>query len=133
MTKLLTDREVLKVLQSGTPLARAWKKFSSHAAKIEQAGMQRTPPTPIEVRRMELTATEEILAAYNGPSAGFCQPMDKGVAPPQKWMITFDDRDMSIEIYHDEAEAIAAFEARNVQWNCYLWTLVPKIKPKGSA
>lgn len=62
----LSDTEVMAVLRSDTPLNRARAKFSHHAAGIENAALQRRVPGPIEVRRMEIEAAEEITRAYLG-------------------------------------------------------------------
>lgn len=59
-----TDAEVMAELRSDSRLNKARQIFSSRAAGIEQAGMQRRPPGPIEVRRMEFEAVEAIIAAY---------------------------------------------------------------------
>lgn len=63
----MTDDEVLKALTADTPLNRARREFSSACGRIEQAQLQRKPPSPIEVRRMEFEAVERILKA-----AGLC-------------------------------------------------------------
>lgn len=64
MSPRRTDDEVMEALRTDTPLNRARRQFSSHWAGIEQAGEQRRPPGPIEVRRMEFEAVEAILKAY---------------------------------------------------------------------
>jgi Protein of unknown function (DUF550) len=61
--KKLSDREVLDAMQADTPVNRVRKVFSGEAARIEQAGMQRIPPAPIEYRRMEFEAAEKMIAA----------------------------------------------------------------------
>lgn len=59
-----TDAEVIEILGSKSSLDRARQVFSSWAAKIEQAGQQRKPLQPIELRRMEFEAAEAVIAAY---------------------------------------------------------------------
>lgn len=59
----MTDREVLDILQSNTPLGRGVREFSNQYGTIEQAGMQRRPPGPIEVRRLQIEAVKKIAAA----------------------------------------------------------------------
>ena len=59
----MTDKEVLEALGLNTPLNRARIVFSSMCAKIEQSGMQRKPPSSIEIRRMEFEAIRKIAAA----------------------------------------------------------------------
>ena len=58
-----TDAEVMAELRSDSALNKARAKFSHWAATIEQEGMQRRPAGPIEIRRLEFEAVEEILAA----------------------------------------------------------------------
>jgi hypothetical protein len=60
----MTDAEILKHLGTSSNLNEARKKFSSWTARIEQALSQATPISPIELRRMEFEAVEEIVAAY---------------------------------------------------------------------
>lgn len=55
-----TDDEVMALLRSADPLNKARMVFSSWSAKIEQAGQQREPLTPIEMRRLEFEAVEKI-------------------------------------------------------------------------
>jgi hypothetical protein len=59
----MTDAEVLEALKSDTPLNRARAVFRSASAQIETAQEQRSPPGPIEVRRMEFEAVRRIAAA----------------------------------------------------------------------
>lgn len=66
MSNRLSDEGVIQLLQSDSPLNKARKEFSHGAARIEQAGQQRTPLSPVEMRRMEFEVVEKIIAAYNG-------------------------------------------------------------------
>jgi hypothetical protein len=59
----MTDAEVMAELRSDTPLNRARGVFSDRWAGLEQAGMQRRTPGPIEVRRMEFEAVKAIAKA----------------------------------------------------------------------
>jgi len=61
--KKLSDREVLDAMKEDTPVNRVRRVFSGEAARIEQAGMQRLTPGPIEYRRMEFEAAEKLIAA----------------------------------------------------------------------
>lgn len=63
----MTDKEVMEALRADTALNRARAVFSSECAKIEQAGMQRRPAGPIEIRRMEFEAVKRIIAALSDP------------------------------------------------------------------
>lgn len=62
--KTMTDKDVIEELKSQSPLNKARQEFSSACARIEQAGLQRKPPSPIEIRRMEFEAVTRILKAY---------------------------------------------------------------------
>lgn len=64
----MTDEETLSAINADTPLNRARKVFSFESARIEQALMQRRPPSPIEVRRMEFEAVGKIIAALETPN-----------------------------------------------------------------
>jgi hypothetical protein len=58
----MTDEEVMAELGSRSTLDKARQTFSAWSARIEQAGQQRTPLTPIEMRRLEFEATRAIAA-----------------------------------------------------------------------
>ena len=62
----MTNEEILSELNSDSTLNRVRKLFSSWCAKIEQASMQRTPLTPIEMRRMEFAAAQAIIEVIEG-------------------------------------------------------------------
>ena len=62
-----TDEQVVAALRDDTPLNKARQKFSSWSAKIEQAGQQRRPLGPIEMRRMEFEAVQAIAAELGMP------------------------------------------------------------------
>lgn len=66
MAERRTMKEVMDELGRDTPLNRARKKFSSWSAKIEQAQQQREPLSPVEMRRMEFEAVEDIAAEFVG-------------------------------------------------------------------
>jgi hypothetical protein len=66
----ITNEQVVAALREETPLNKARRQFSNWSAKIEQAGMQRKPPTPIEMRRMEFEAAKAIVEAFIGASLG---------------------------------------------------------------
>ena len=61
-TERMSDKEVLALLGEDTPLNRMRRAFSSACARIEQASAQRSPVSPVEIRRMEFEAVAEILA-----------------------------------------------------------------------
>jgi hypothetical protein len=59
----MTDQEILAEMQADTPLNRARRIFSGACGRIEQAGLQRRPASPIEIRRMEFEAVRQIAEA----------------------------------------------------------------------
>jgi hypothetical protein len=56
----LTTKELLELAKSDTLLSRVRGLFSNEWATLEQAGMQRNMPTPIEVLRMEFRSSIKI-------------------------------------------------------------------------
>ena len=56
----MTDGQVITELRTTSSLNRARRQFSNWSGKIEQAGAQRKPLTPIEMRRMEFDAVRAI-------------------------------------------------------------------------
>lgn len=65
MIKKMQIGDILKLLASGSAINNARLKFSSHCGKIENAHNQRTPLSPVEMRRMEFLAVLDIVEAYN--------------------------------------------------------------------
>lgn len=63
--EIMTDKEVMDALRENTPLNRARAIFSGAWAAIEQACLQRVPPSPIEIRRMEFEAVRKIAITLN--------------------------------------------------------------------
>jgi hypothetical protein len=58
----LADKELLNLLNcDDSPFNKARREFSSSSARIEQACNQRTPLSPIEMRRMEFEAVQRIV------------------------------------------------------------------------
>jgi len=60
-TEKLSDAKVLELMLSKGPLNKAREKFASASARIEQAGQQKTPLGPFDLRRMEFEAVHEIV------------------------------------------------------------------------
>jgi len=58
----MNDKEVLAEMRSDSRLNRVRRVFSSEAAGLEQAGMQRQLPSPLDYRRMEFAAAEKLIA-----------------------------------------------------------------------
>lgn len=56
----MTDEEVLKEMTGSTLLNKARQVFVSECGRLEQAGMQRNSPAPIERKRMEFDAIKNI-------------------------------------------------------------------------
>lgn len=65
--KKLSDREIIDAMQADTPINRVRRIFSGESARLEQAGMQRRTPGPIEYRRMEFEAAEKLMEAARSP------------------------------------------------------------------
>ena len=59
----MTNAEIMAVLRSDSLLNKARAVFASEYATIDQAGRQRRPPGPVEIRGMEIEATIRIAAA----------------------------------------------------------------------
>ena len=59
----LTNEQIIELLQSEKPINKARREFSSASASIEQSSQQRTPLSPIDMRRMEFGAVEKITNA----------------------------------------------------------------------
>ena len=60
--KDMTPREIIDALQSNDLRAKVRAVLSKWHGIIEQDGQQRKPGGPVEWRRMELRAAEEIIA-----------------------------------------------------------------------
>jgi hypothetical protein len=74
MKNRLTDQEVIELLTGDSAINHARRQFSSYSGKIDQAGRQRKPLSPIEMRRMEFEAVEKIIEAYLRESNNATQP-----------------------------------------------------------
>ena len=62
----MTDKEIMDLLNSTSPLNAARQQFSHWMAKIEQADAQRRPPSSIQRRGMEFEAVRAIISAFTG-------------------------------------------------------------------
>jgi hypothetical protein len=71
----VTNEETMKHIREKTPLDQVRTVFSGRAARIEQAGAQREPLGPIEMRGMEFEAVDAILA--KAIEVGLVRPADK--------------------------------------------------------
>lgn len=60
----MTDDELLFLLRSEAPMEKARRKFTSWCGRIEQAGQQRKPLSPVELRKMEFMAITNIAATF---------------------------------------------------------------------
>lgn len=62
-----TDAEVMEILRDYSgKLNRARAMFAHYCAEIENSYGQRMPVGPIETKRIELEAVEEIVSIMNG-------------------------------------------------------------------
>jgi hypothetical protein len=59
----MTGEEAMRHIREDTALNKLRAIFSSECGRIEQAGMQRTPLGPVEMRAMEFDAVLRILKA----------------------------------------------------------------------
>jgi hypothetical protein len=62
----MTGQEIIAVMQTDTRLARVRRAMVQGMTAIEQAQAQRNPPSPIEVRRMELQLANRICDMFGG-------------------------------------------------------------------
>jgi hypothetical protein len=60
MPQKLTDDELLDLIRSDTPLAKARARFSHWFATIEQMEGQAKLPSILDIRRVEIEAVEDI-------------------------------------------------------------------------
>lgn len=61
--KKLSNDKLIELLKSEEPINKARAQFSYASARIEQAEQQRTPLSPLDMRRMEFEAVEKIVGA----------------------------------------------------------------------
>lgn len=52
------------------------------------------------------------------PEIEYYHPKDDN---KQRWLLVFEDVDVGTSIFYNEDEAIVAFNAANVSWNCHLF------------
>lgn len=57
----------------------------------------------------------------------WCQPDYEGKIHPRKFMVVYEDPDMGTSVFDDEAEAREHFEKASINWNCYLFGLMPRM------
>lgn len=60
MKSRMTDADVIRHIRDDTPLNQIRSKLSGWLGRIEQEGAQRHSPSPIEMRRLEFEALEEL-------------------------------------------------------------------------
>jgi hypothetical protein len=53
----------------------------------------------------------------------WCQPPSKGNT--RQFVVMFEDTEMGIAVFEDEAEARKYFERANINWNCTLFGAMP--------
>lgn len=56
----------------------------------------------------------------------YCQPRYNGIDHPRKFMVVFEDADMGNCVFDDEQEAYDFYEKVTLNWNCYLFGLMPE-------
>lgn len=63
----MSDEEVLRfIADRSNPLSKAAMRFYHHCAHLEQAEAQQKPPSTVQIKRMELKATIDIIETYAG-------------------------------------------------------------------
>lgn len=60
-------------------------------------------------------------------TVAWCQPMDCGKHTPRKFIVVYEDADMGIATFDNEAEAREHWERANTHWNCYLFGALPRV------
>lgn len=60
----------------------------------------------------------------------WCQPADQ---PKRQFLVLFDDPQMDLAVFTDEAEARAYWEKANLNWTCYLMGTLPRSSKMESA
>lgn len=65
----------------------------------------------------------EPILANNHHHFEWCQPGDKH---SQQWVLIFDDADMSTLFFDDKEKAYDAYSKADINWNCYLYGIVPR-------
>lgn len=53
----------------------------------------------------------------------WCQPADQ---PKRQFLVLFDDPQIDLAVFDDEAEARAYWEKANLNWTCYLMGTMPR-------
>lgn len=53
----------------------------------------------------------------------WCHPGDD---QRQRWILMFEDQDKGLCVYYNEDEAFEAFQKAEMNWNCHLFTSVPR-------
>lgn len=53
----------------------------------------------------------------------WCQPADQ---PKRQFLVMFDDPQMDVAVFDNEAEARAFWEKANLNWTCYLMATLPR-------
>jgi hypothetical protein len=61
-----------------------------------------------------------------GEPVAWCQPDFGGEIHPQKFMVVYEDAEMGSAIFDNETEAHDHFEKAIINWNCYLFGLLPR-------
>lgn len=62
----------------------------------------------------------------SGTGDGWCQPNYGGQIHPRKFMVVYEDAEMGNAVFDDEKEAREHFEKAIINWNCYLFGLLPR-------
>ena len=67
----MSPEKTMEHIRNDTPLSKLMGVFSGECGEIEQAGMQRRRPSPVEVRGMMFDSVERILS--EAEKLGLCK------------------------------------------------------------
>ena len=83
--KDLTPEQVIEALKSGDLRAKVRLVLTQYHGKVEQDAQQRKPGGPIEWRRMELHAAEDIIALIAGEPIGYVFELARARTDEGEW------------------------------------------------
>ena len=99
---------------------------SVYEAEIRVGEDKFTDNKPAAIRAALTAALATLPAPAGADAVAWCQPNYDGKIHPRKFIVRFEDADVSDAVFDDEAEARAFFEKASINWNCYLFGLLPR-------
>lgn len=111
---------------SWRPNAHDAKRFASkaEAEAFPAYQMIASDPTILITEHVFIGSLPEAPAA---PGEAWCQPMSSGEHTPRKFIVRFEDAEMSDAVFDDETEAREYWSRVNQNWNCYLFGALPLV------